>query len=306
MNPEKQVILSGLLERVNASPYVIVIDYTGLKVKQFSELRNRLFDAGASCTVAKNSYMRKVLTEAGLPDIGAELTGQTAFVTGSSEVFAAAKTIKNFEKEFKMPQMKVGILGDAVLDSDKLKAIAERIEGNGGIRPHILEADVDDELSMAALAAQTRVLITTVGPYVKHGTVYANIPDVEEVFTIGMNRAMEVLAQKAARGGRGSSAPAGPLKVLGAHPDGGEVQVMPGRSGPYVKWEKVNATLPKEMPPEEVTLEQALELIAEKAAKGGKKTTARKAPAKAKAPAKKAAAKPAAKKAPTKKAAKTA
>jgi len=144
------------------------------------------------------------------------------------------------------------------------------------------------------------------GPYVKHGTVYANIPDVEEVFTIGMNRAMEVLAQKAARGGRGSSAPAGPLKVLGAHPDGGEVQVMPGRYGPYVKWEKVNATLPKEMPPEEVTLEQALELIAEKAAKGGKKTTARKAPAKAKAPAKKAAAKPAAKKAPTKKAAKTA
>lgn len=51
----------------------------------------------------------------------------------------------------------------------KLKTIAERIEGNGGIRPHILEADVDDELSMAALAAQTRVLITTVGPYMRHG-----------------------------------------------------------------------------------------------------------------------------------------
>ncbi len=51
----------------------------------------------------------------------------------------------------------------------KLKTIAERIEGNGGIRPHILEADVDDELSMAALAAQTRVLITTVGPYLRHG-----------------------------------------------------------------------------------------------------------------------------------------
>ena len=143
------------------------------------------------------------------------------------------------------------------------------------------------------------------GPYVKHGPVYANIPDVEEVFSIGMNRAMEVLAQKAARGGRGS-APAGPLKVLGAHPDGGEVQVMPGRYGPYVKWEKVNATLPKDLAPEEVTLEQALELIAEKAAKGGKgkKTAARKAPAKA--PAKKAAAKPAAKKTPAKKTAKTA
>ncbi len=130
------------------------------------------------------------------------------------------------------------------------------------------------------------------GPYVKHGSVYANIPDVEEVFTIGMNRAVEVLAQKAARGGR-TTAPAEPLKVLGMHPDGGEVQVMPGRYGPYVKWEKINATLPKELAPEAVTLEEALVLIAEKAGKGGKK----------KAAPKKAAAKPAAKKAPAKKAA---
>jgi hypothetical protein len=58
---------------------------------------------------------------------------------------------------------------------------------------------------------------------------------------------------------------------LGEHPDGGEVQVMPGRYGPYVKWEKVNATLPKDVAPEAVTLEEALVLIAEKAGKGGKK-----------------------------------
>jgi len=125
MNPDKQIIITGLLERVNASPYLIVIDYTGLKVKQFSELRNRLFAIGASCIVAKNSYMRKVLAEAGLPDIGNELIGQTAFVTGESEVFAAAKAIKNFEKEFKKPEMRVGILGNAVLDTAKLKAIAD-------------------------------------------------------------------------------------------------------------------------------------------------------------------------------------
>jgi large subunit ribosomal protein L10 len=125
MNPDKQIILSGLLERVNASPYLIVVDYTGLKVKQFAELRNRLFAVGSSCVVAKNSYMRKALTEAGLPDIGGELIGQTAFVTGSAEVFAAAKVIKNFEKEFKLPHMKVGILGNAVLDAEKLKAIAD-------------------------------------------------------------------------------------------------------------------------------------------------------------------------------------
>lgn len=138
------------------------------------------------------------------------------------------------------------------------------------------------------------------GPYVKHGSVYANIPEVEEVFTIGMNRAVEVLAQKASRGA-GRAAPAGPLKVLGAHPDGGEVQVMPGRYGPYVKWEKVNATLPKGVEPEAVTLEEALVLIAERAGKsGGKKKAAPKKAAAAKAaPGKKAAPK----KAPAKKAA---
>jgi large subunit ribosomal protein L10 len=125
MNPDKKVIIDELLDRVNASPYVLVVDYTGMTVPQFSELRNRLDAAGAQCHVAKNTYMRKALAEAGLPDIGEGLVGQTAFVTGSSEVFAAAKAIKNFEKEFKKPEMKVGILGNAVLDADKLKAIAD-------------------------------------------------------------------------------------------------------------------------------------------------------------------------------------
>ncbi len=147
------------------------------------------------------------------------------------------------------------------------------------------------------------------GPYVKHGSTYANIADVEEVFTIGMNRAVEVLATKFTRG-RGAAAPAGPLRELGEHPDGGIVSVMPGRYGAYIKWAKVNATLPKELTPEEVTLEEALALVAEKAGKGGKakKTPAKKAAvakkpvAKAKATVKKAAVKKApAKKAPANK-----
>ncbi len=125
MNPDKQIIINGLLARVNDSPYVIVIDYTGLTVPQFSELRNRLSDNGAKCTVAKNSYMRKALSEAGLPDVGADLVGQTAFVTGDAEVFSAAKVLKNFEKEFKKPEMKVGILGSDILDNEKLKMLAD-------------------------------------------------------------------------------------------------------------------------------------------------------------------------------------
>ena len=136
------------------------------------------------------------------------------------------------------------------------------------------------------------------GPYVKHGSVYANIADVDEVFTIGMNRAVEVIAQKATRG-RGTAA-AQPLRELGVHPDGGLVQVMPGKYGPYVKWAKVNATLPKELSPETVTLDEALGLIAEKAGKGAKTKAPRKAAAK---PAAKAAAAktPATKKPATKK-----
>ena len=121
------------------------------------------------------------------------------------------------------------------------------------------------------------------GPYVKHGKVYANLPEVDEVFTIGMNRAVEVLAQKTARGSR-SAAP-GALRDLGEHPGGGKVEVMAGRYGPYVKWGKVNATLPKDVAPEAVTLDQALELLAAKAGKaGGKKSPAKKAAAKKSAP----------------------
>ena len=126
------------------------------------------------------------------------------------------------------------------------------------------------------------------GPYLRHGTRSANIPDVEEVFTIGMNRAVELLAQKAAPG-RGRPAAAKPLKELGEHPEGGAVSVMSGRYGPYVKWEKVNATLPKDADPETLTLDEAVALVSAKAAKGGK------AGAKKKAAPKKAAAKPATK-----------
>jgi DNA topoisomerase-1 len=135
------------------------------------------------------------------------------------------------------------------------------------------------------------------GPYVKHGRIYANLPEVDEVFTIGMNRAVELIAQKAAgRAGRGAAAE--PLKELGEHPaEGGPVQVMKGRYGPYVKWGKINATLPKDVDPEALEMERAVELIAEKVAKGGKGTGKRKAAAK-----KPAAKKPAAKK-PAKKAA---
>jgi DNA topoisomerase-1 len=141
------------------------------------------------------------------------------------------------------------------------------------------------------------------GPFILHDGKYANLPDVEEVFTVGLNRAVDLLAQKAAGGGRfgRSSTPIAAIKTF-EHADGA-ISVRDGRYGPYVNQGKINATLPKSTAPADVTLEQALELLAERATKTGGKKPARKAPAK-KAPAKKAVAKkPAAKKVPAKKAA---
>ncbi|SFT79931.1 type I DNA topoisomerase [Sedimentitalea nanhaiensis] len=129
------------------------------------------------------------------------------------------------------------------------------------------------------------------GPYLKHaastserGGTNANLESLDEVFTVGMNRAVQLLAEKvASRGGRGAAAKT--LRELGEHPDeGGPVNIMEGKYGPYVKWDKVNATLPKEIEATALTMEQAVELIAEKAAKKG---TRRKAAPKKKAPAKK-------------------
>lgn len=146
------------------------------------------------------------------------------------------------------------------------------------------------------------------GPFVLHEGLYANLPSAEDVFTVGLNHAVTLLAEKAKSGGRrGAQA----LKELGEHPElGGPVNVMSGRYGPYVKHGKVNATLPKDKEPDAITMEEAVALIsakAEKAPKGKKpaakkKTTAKKTLTK-KTPAKKktAAKKPAAKKASTKK-----
>lgn len=145
------------------------------------------------------------------------------------------------------------------------------------------------------------------GPFVLHDGKYANLPDVEEVFTVGLNRAVDLIAQKAAGGFQRASASS--IKTF--EHDDGPIKIAVGRFGPYANQGKVYANIPKETKPEDVTLEQAVALIAAKIeAGGGKKKAAKKAPAKKVAAAKKpatktaAAKKPAAKKAAPKKTAK--
>jgi DNA topoisomerase I len=150
------------------------------------------------------------------------------------------------------------------------------------------------------------------GPYVQHLKTYASLSGVDEVFEIGLNRAVVLIAEKRAGGGRGGrGAAAQPLAELGAHPvSGAEVKVMPGRYGPYVTDGTTNATVPKGADPAAITLEEAAALIDARAAlapaKKGRKAPAKKPAAKKAASAKATAAKkPAAKKkAPAKKATK--
>jgi len=127
------------------------------------------------------------------------------------------------------------------------------------------------------------------GPYIGHDGKFKSIPRSDNIFEITLNRAVELLAQ--AKDGNAV------LRTLGDHPeDKTTVEICSGRYGPYARHGKINATLPKDVSPDEITLEQALELIAAKAAKGdtGKKAT-RKAATKPKAAAKPKAASKAAK-----------
>ena len=161
----------------------------------------------------------------------------------------------------------------------------QRGEGKGAKRSGIPKGwkpeEVDHEKALALLSLPRDVgahpesgkMISAglgrYGPFLLHDGTYANLESIEDVFSIGLNRAVTVLAEKLAKGPGRRSKPAA-LKELGDHPDGGAITVRDGRYGPYVNWGKINATLPKGADPQSITVEKALELIAEKAAKGGK------------------------------------
>lgn len=122
------------------------------------------------------------------------------------------------------------------------------------------------------------------GPFILHDGTYANVENIEEVFSIGLNRAVTLLAEKRAGGGKSrfQRAAATVLKDLGEHPtEGGKIQVLSGKYGPYVSHNKVNATVPKAKDPANLTVDEALALIAERIEKGGGKP-ARKSKAAAK------------------------
>ena len=126
MKAEKQIIIDGILEQINASPFVLVADYTGMTVPQFAELRNRLSEKGAKFHVAKNSFVKRAAEAAELPDgLSESLSGQTAVVVGEEDVCAAAKVLKEFRKQFDRAEVKSGTLDGELLDAAQIEALAD-------------------------------------------------------------------------------------------------------------------------------------------------------------------------------------
>jgi large subunit ribosomal protein L10 len=126
MKAEKTILIDILLEKVKSSPFLFVVDYTGLTVDKFELLRKRLAVAGAELHVFKNTLVKKAAERAGYPDeIGTVLTGQSAVVTGEKDVCAAAKVMKTFADEFSKPAMKGGVMDGKYLDAAGIKVLAD-------------------------------------------------------------------------------------------------------------------------------------------------------------------------------------
>jgi large subunit ribosomal protein L10 len=125
MRPEKPTIVEDVKLRLNNSPFLIVVDYGGMNVEHFAELRTRLGGSGASMTVIKNTFLRRSIKDAGLPELDAHLSGQTAFVTGEKDICGAAKILKTFAAEFEKPKIRAGILDNAILETAQVIALAD-------------------------------------------------------------------------------------------------------------------------------------------------------------------------------------
>ncbi len=125
MRTEKKFISAEYVARLNNSPFFIVVDYRGLSVGQFTELRKRLRAAGAEIHVVKNNLFRIAAKEAGVADLGGTLAGQLAVVTGKKDVASAAKAVKTYQSEFEKPKLQFGYLGSKLLTAEEIRVLAD-------------------------------------------------------------------------------------------------------------------------------------------------------------------------------------
>ena len=125
MRAEKQILTKEYLTRLNASPFFIVVGYSGLKVAHLTEFRKRLRQAGAEVHIVKNSIFTIAAKEAGVTDLNGSVAGQIAVVTGKKDISAAAKAVKNFGAEFDKLKVKFGYLNNKRLAEADLMTLAD-------------------------------------------------------------------------------------------------------------------------------------------------------------------------------------
>jgi len=125
MRAEKKFISAEYASRLSQSPFFLVVDYRGLSVGQFGELRKRLTKAGAELHVVKNTLFRVAAKESGIADLQGALAGQLAVVTGKKDFAAAAKVLKTYQSEFEKPKLQFGYIGTQALKVDEIRAIAD-------------------------------------------------------------------------------------------------------------------------------------------------------------------------------------
>jgi len=205
------------------------------------------------------------------------------------------------------PYLQLGEQAKAVKPPKGEKAVKPEKPKRASLPKGVAPENIDLEKALALLALPREVGLSSedgepilagvgrFGPYVKHGKVYASLEDGDNVLTVGLNRAMHLIADKIANPKKGRRFGADPGKTLGEHPDkGGSIVVKNGRYGPYVSHNSVNATLTSDKTPETVTLDEAIVLLDARAAMMGNSPKGRRAAGR-KTASGKAAAKPAAK-----------
>lgn len=122
---EKQVVIQGILEKINQSKSIVITDYRGLNVSQVTELRRKLREAGVEYKVLKNTMVRFAAKEAGIEGLDDILTGPTAVAFGLTDAVAPAKILSDFAKANDKLQIKAGVLDKKVLTADNVKALAD-------------------------------------------------------------------------------------------------------------------------------------------------------------------------------------
>jgi len=253
----------GLEARTKTS--LAEVDAKAISTLQFPKWGDFLVRVGRFGPYAEGTIDGETVTTSLPSDLAPDEVTRDLLEKALSEGNAADNVVGAFPETGEVMLLKSGPYGPYVqLGDDEQEGKPKRVSLPRGLEPSAVTPDLAAGLlSLPRTLGQhsetgkdVQAAIGRFGPYVKHGSTFASLPKEDDVLTVGLPRALELIAKKEFRNK--------PLRVLGEHPETGEpVELRDGRYGPYVKHQKTNASLTTQTP-DTVTLEEALELLAER------------------------------------------